>query len=48
MGSLKEDEDDIDQESTDINPNIGKYEEKKGPTAGQTDVSIVNELIDEE
>jgi hypothetical protein len=48
MGALREDDDEEDQESADIFPNIGKFEEKKGPTAGHTDVSVVNELIDPE
>jgi len=46
MGALREEDDEPDPESADIFPNIGKFEEKKGPTAGHTDVSVVNELID--
>lgn len=48
MGALREEDDEPDAESADIFPNIGKFEEKKGPTAGHTDVSVVNELIDPE
>ena len=46
MGALREEDDEPDPEGADIFPNIGKFEEKKGPTAGHTDVSVVNEAID--
>ena len=48
MSALREEVDEPDVKVADIFPNIGKFEEKKGPTAGHTDVSVVNELIDPE
>lgn len=49
MGSLKDEDEEeyLAEENADIFPNIGKFEEKKGPTAGQTDISVVNDAIDD-
>lgn len=47
MGVNYDDEDELVPEEMDIIPNIGKSETKVGLTASDTEIRVVNELIDE-
>ena len=47
MGVQYDDEDELVPEEMDIIPNIGKSETKVGLTASDTEIRVVNELIDE-
>lgn len=48
MGANYDVEEELDPQGMDIFPNIGKRERRVGPAAGDTEVQVVNELIDGE
>jgi hypothetical protein len=47
MGAHFDAEEELDPEIMDVFPNVGKRERRIGPAASDTEMQVVNELVDE-
>ena len=47
MGALFDSEEEVNPEIMDVFPNVGKRERRIGPAASDTEIQVVNELVDE-